>query len=116
MRQEELHGSQIARPLVNLSRLCSAHRVRAVRRTIATGALNPSMDDARVSACREVRLLPEAAREQVLIPSATDAGQSISDSALGLRDDLEVNRSARLLLHHRRSIPELSRLRFWRWI
>jgi hypothetical protein len=52
MSKEELYGSQIAYLLVNLSRLCSAHRVRAVRRTIETGALNPSMDDARVLACR----------------------------------------------------------------
>jgi hypothetical protein len=59
MSEEELYGSQVARFLVNLSRLGAAHRVRAVRRTIETGALNRSMDDARVLACREVRLLPE---------------------------------------------------------
>jgi hypothetical protein len=33
--------------------------VRAVRRTIEAGALNPPMNDARVLACREVRLLRE---------------------------------------------------------
>jgi hypothetical protein len=61
--EEELYGSQVARLLINLSRLCSAHRVRAVRRMIETGALNPSMDDARVLASRQVRLLLETAGE-----------------------------------------------------
>ena len=61
--EEELYGSQVARFLINLSRLCSAHRVRAVRRMIETGALNPSMDDARVLASRQVRLLLETAGE-----------------------------------------------------
>jgi hypothetical protein len=72
MPEEELYGSQVARLLVNLSWLCPAHRVRAVRRTIETGALNPSMDNSRVLACRQVRSLLETARKQVLTSSATE--------------------------------------------
>jgi len=106
MSEEELYGSQVARLLVNLSRLCSAHRVRAVRRTIEAGALNPPMNDARVLACREVRLLPETARKQALTPSATKAGQPIFDSAPGLLGDFELNRLACLLLDYRRSIAD----------
>jgi len=109
MSEKESYGSEVARLFVNLSRLCTAHRVCAVRGTNETSAPSPSMDDAHVLSCREVRLLPEAAREQVLTPSATDAGQPISNSASGLASDFEPNRSAGLLLlDHRRSIPNPS--------
>jgi hypothetical protein len=104
MSEEELYGSQVPRLLVNLRRLGAAHRVRPVCRSIETGALNPSMDDAGVPACREVRVLPEAAREQILSPYATETGRPISDSASGLLGDFETNRSAHLLLDYRCSI------------
>jgi hypothetical protein len=64
------------------------------------------MDDARVLACRQMRLPLETAREQVLTSSATGLGQPISDSASGLLGDFELNRSARLLLDYRRSIAD----------
>jgi hypothetical protein len=51
------------------------------------------MDDARVQACREVRVLPDAAGKQVLTSSATEVGQPTSDSASGLLGDFELNRS-----------------------
>jgi hypothetical protein len=104
MSEEELYGSQVPRLLINLRRLGATHRVRAIRRTIETGTLNPSMDDARVLACREMRLLAETAREEVLTPYPTETGQPISDSASGLLGDFELNRSARLFLDYRRSI------------
>jgi hypothetical protein len=107
MSEEELYGSQVACLLVNLSRLGAAHRMRAVRRSIKTGTLNPSVDDTRVLASREVRLLPGTARKQVLTPYAT-TGQPISYSASGLLGDFELNWSARLLLDYRRSIANPS--------
>jgi hypothetical protein len=96
MAKEELYGSQFTRLLVNLSRLCPAHRVRAVRRTIEPGAPNPLIDDARVLACRVVRLRAETAREQVRTSCGAEVGQPIFDSASGLLGDFELNRSARL--------------------
>jgi hypothetical protein len=56
--------------------------VRAVGRTIEPGAPNPLLDDARVLACREVRLRAETAREQVPTSCGTEVGQPIFDSAL----------------------------------
>jgi hypothetical protein len=64
------------------------------------------MNDARVLACREVRLISEAAREQILAACGTEAGQPMSDGAPGLLGDLELNRPAGLLLDHHRSIPD----------
>ena len=63
--EQQLHGSQVAGLSINLSRLRSAQRMRAVSRTIKTGALHPSMNDAGVLSRREMRLLPKAARKQV---------------------------------------------------
>ena len=93
MAKQQLHCSQIAGLLVNLCGLRSAQRVRAICRAIESGALNPSVDDARVLARREVELVPETAREQVLTPSAIETRQAIFDSASGLLGDFELNRS-----------------------
>jgi hypothetical protein len=83
MAKEELYGPQVTRLFVKLSRLCPAHRVRAVRRTIEPGAPNPLIDDARVLSCREVRLRAEPAREQEPTSCGTEIGQPVFDSASG---------------------------------
>jgi len=54
----------------------------AVNRTIETGALSPSMDDARVLARRKVPFPPETAGEQI---SALPASNSASHSPMPLR-------------------------------
>ena len=102
--EQQLHCSQIAGLLVNLCRLRSAQRMRAICRAIEPGAVRPSMDDAGVLPRRQVRLSPQTAWEQILSPCATETGQPISDSASGLLGNFELNRSARLLLDYRRSI------------
>jgi hypothetical protein len=81
--------------------------MRAVRRTIKTGALNPSMDDAGVLPRREMRLLPKTAREQVSTSAGVEAGQPLADRAPGLLGDLELNRPGGLLLDHGRTIANL---------
>src|SRR6516165_8531289 len=101
---EQQHCSQIAGLLVNLCRLRSAQRMRAICRAIEPGAVRPSMDDAGVLPRRQVRLSPQTAWEQILSPCATETGQPISDSASGLLGDFELNRSARLLLDYHGSI------------
>jgi len=87
--EQQLHGPQVAGLSINLSRFRLAHRVRAIRRTIKPGPLNPSMDDARVLACRDVRLLPETAREQVSVLAGTHGGQPLADCPARLLGDLE---------------------------
>jgi hypothetical protein len=82
--EQQLHRSQVARLSVNLSRLGSAQRMRAVRRTIKTGALNPSMDDESVLPRREMRLVPETAWEQVSTVRGVESGQPLADRAPGL--------------------------------
>jgi len=102
--EQQLYGSQVANLLVNLSWCCPAHRVPAVCRTIETGALYPSMDDAGKLPRREMRLLPETAREQVSTPAGIEGGQPLAESTPGLPGDLELHRPGGLLLNHGRSI------------
>jgi len=72
--EQQLYGSQVAGLPVNLCRLRSAQRMRAVRRTIETGAFYPSTDDAGILPRREMPLLPETAREQVSTPVGIEGG------------------------------------------
>src|SRR5215472_4866182 len=102
--EEQLHGSQVTGLPINLSRLRSAQRMRAVGRTIKTGALHPSMDDAGVLPRREMRPLLKTAREQVSTPAGVESGQPLTDRAPGLLGDLKLNRPPGLLLDHGRAI------------
>ena len=78
--------------------------MRAVGRTINTGALHPSMDDAGVLSCRVMRPLPKTAREQVSAAVGVEIGQPVADRAPSLLADLKLNRPPGLLLDHGRSI------------
>jgi hypothetical protein len=62
------------------------------------------MDDAGVLSCREMRLLPKTAREQVSTAVGVESGQPVADRAPGLLGDLKLNRPPGLLLDHGRSI------------
>jgi len=75
MSQQELNGPEVARLLVNLCSLCPPHRMRAIRRAIEPGALDPGMDDPTILSCRQMRLYQEAAREEVLSIPASDLGK-----------------------------------------
>src|SRR5439155_21479359 len=85
--------------LVNLGRLRPPHRVRPVGGAVKPGALDPGMDDARILSYREVRLRPEAAREEVLSIPRLDLGKPGSDRGSGLFGDFELDRPARLFLN-----------------
>jgi hypothetical protein len=64
------------------------------------------MDDAGVLPRREMRLLPETAREQVPTRASVEGGQPVADRTPGLLGDLELHRPAGLLLNHGRSIAD----------
>src|SRR6266496_872446 len=87
MPEEQLDGSQVARLLVDLRSLRPPHRMRAVGGAIEPGALDPGMDDPRILARQQVRLLPEAAREEVLTIPRIDAGQPALDRGSRLFGD-----------------------------
>jgi hypothetical protein len=53
MPEQELHGTQVPRLLVDLRRFRPPHRVRAVCGTIEFGTLDPGMDDPQVLSRRE---------------------------------------------------------------
>jgi hypothetical protein len=69
--EQQLNCSQVAGLLVNLCRLRSAQRMRAICRAIEPGAVRPSMDDAGVLPRRQVRLSPETTREQLSTQDST---------------------------------------------
>src|SRR5271169_6211240 len=76
----------------------------AVNRTIETGALSPSMDDARVLARRKVPFPPGNSWGTNIGPPGLELGEPLADAAPGLLGDLELHRSARLFLDHNRSV------------
>ena len=45
MAEQDLHGPQVLRALIDQRGLCSPHRVRAVDRRIETDGCNPLMDN-----------------------------------------------------------------------
>jgi hypothetical protein len=67
-------------------------------------ALHPSVDDTGVLARRELRRLPETAREQIPAPAGVEGDQPLADRGAGLLGDLELHRPAGLFLDHRRAI------------
>ena len=72
--------------------------MRAVGGAVEPGTLDPGMDDPRILPGREVRLRPEAAREEVPSIPGLDLGKPGSDRGSGLFGDFELNRPARLFL------------------
>jgi hypothetical protein len=102
--EQQLNRSQVAGLSVNLSSLRSAQRVCAVRRTIEAGALDPTMDDAGVLPCREMRPQPETAWKQVSTSTSVKGSQPLADRAPGLFCDLELHRPAGFFLDHGRSL------------
>jgi hypothetical protein len=45
MAEQDLHGPQVLRALIDQRGLCSPHRVRAIYRRIEADGGNPLMDD-----------------------------------------------------------------------
>src|SRR6202795_3335616 len=99
MPEQQLNRPQVPRLLVDLGRLRPAHRVGAVGRAVEPGTLDPGMDDPRILPGREVRLRPEAAREEVPSIPGLDLGKPGSDRGSGLFGNFELNRPARLFLN-----------------
>jgi hypothetical protein len=102
--KQQLHCPQIAGLLVNLFRLRSAQRVRAVCRAIEPGAVRPSVDDAGVLPRRQVWLSPETAWEQKSARASVEGGELLAASSAGLLGDFELHRPASLLLNDGRAI------------
>src|ERR1700751_2887154 len=80
--------------------------MRAVGRAIQPGTLDPAMNDQGVLPRRQVRLPPEAAREEVPLLPAGYLGKPGVDRRSGLLGDLELNRPARLLLNNRSAVSD----------
>jgi hypothetical protein len=78
--------------------------MRAVRRTIETGARHPSMEDTGILPPGDMRLLPEPAQEQISAPPGLEFGEPLTDGAPSLLGNLELHRSARLFLDYSRSV------------
>jgi hypothetical protein len=97
--EEQLDGSQVAGLLVDLGRLRSPHRMRAIGGAVEPGALDPGMDDPRILPGRQVRLRPEAAREEVLSFVGFDLRKLGTARCSGLFGNFELDRSAGLLLN-----------------
>ena len=103
---QKLHCSQIAGLLVNLRRLRSAQRMRAICRAIEPGAIRPSMDDPGILPRRQVWLSPQTAWEQISALASVEGGEPLADSSTGLLGNLELYRPASLLLNDGRAIPD----------
>jgi hypothetical protein len=72
--------------------------MRAIGGAVKPGALDPGVDNSCILSCREVRVRPEAAREEILAVFRVDLRKPGLDRGAGLLGDLELNRPACLLL------------------
>src|SRR6266702_8304516 len=73
--------------------------MRTVSGAVKPGALDPGMDDPRILPGRDMRLPPEAAREEMSPISGLDLWKPGSDRGSGLFGNFELNRPARLFLN-----------------
>src|SRR5271165_1578563 len=108
MSEKQLDRSQIAGLPVDLRRLCAAYRVRAVGGTVHPGALDPAVNDARVLASRQMGLVVDAAREDVGASICRAHVQPVLQRGSGLFRDLELNRTAGLMLDNRRPVSHVT--------
>src|SRR5205823_12895225 len=103
---KQLHGSQVARFLVDLCRLGPSQRMRAIGRAIKPSARDPRMDDPGILPGRQVRLRSDPAGKKVPVVPASNVGKPRLDSGSGLLGDLELHRPARLLLNDGRAVTD----------
>jgi hypothetical protein len=103
--EEQLDRPQVARLLIDLGRVRSAHRM-CVSGAVEPGALDPAMDDPRILP-GEVRLRPEAAGEEVpSVICGLDLEKPVLDRGSGLFGNFELDRSAGLLLNDRGTVSD----------
>jgi hypothetical protein len=104
MCEKQLDRSEIASLAVDLRRFGATHRMRAEGRVVHPGALNPAMHDAGVLAGGDMRLIVDAARKDLKASICRARIQPVLQRTPGLFRDLELNRTAGLVLDDRCSI------------
>src|SRR5215813_3905574 len=97
--EKQLHGSQVARFLIDLCRLGPSHRMRAIGRAVKPSARDPSMDDPGILPGRQVWLRSDSAGKEIPVVPVSNVGKPRLDRGSGLLGDLELHRPARLLLN-----------------
>jgi hypothetical protein len=101
MSEKQLNCSQIAGLAVDLRRLGAAHRVHAIRAAVHPGTLDPTVHNARVLARRHVRLIVDSAWKYVGGSICGARFQQVFQRGAGLFRDLELDRTAGLVLDDR---------------
>src|SRR5215472_14322656 len=82
--------------------------MRAIGRAIKPSAHDPRMDDPRILPGRQVRLRSDPAGKEVVGAPASNVDKPRLDRGSGLLGDLELHRTARLLLNDGRAITNPS--------
>lgn len=108
MSEKQLNRPQITCLTVDLRRLGAAQRVRAIGAAVHSRARDPAMHDACVLARRKVRLILNPARKGVGASIRWSRVQPLLQRDAGLLHDLELNRSAGLVLDNSRSISHVA--------
>ena len=97
--EKQLHDSQVAPFLIYLCRLGPSHRMRAIGRAIKFSTRDPRMDDPGILPRRQVRRRSDPAGKEVPDVPVSSVGKPRLDRGSGLLGDLELHRTARLLLN-----------------
>jgi hypothetical protein len=98
MSEEQLDRSQIAGRTVDLRRLGTAHRMRAIGAAVHPGTLDPALYDAGVLAGCPMRLIVDSARKNVGASIDRSQVQPVLQRCARLLGDLELHRTASLVL------------------
>ena len=92
MAEQDLHGPQIAGPLVDERDLGPAQAVGAVRRSAKPDRLDPFADEAGILAGAEVLACPCPAGKDVVIGRAASVDEPGEQAVAGLLRQLELDR------------------------
>lgn len=98
MSEEQLDRSQIAGLTVDLRRLGTAHRMRAIGAAVRPGALDPALHDTGVLAGCHMRLIVDSARKNVGASIDRSQVQPVLQRCARLLGDLELHWTASLVL------------------
>ena len=103
MAEQDLHGAQVARLLVDNGSLGSAQRVRPVVLTAQSNPSYPLVNEAGILPGADVIGVVNPAREDEVVERTSSAFEPCMDAATGRLEELELNRSTGLLLNDDRS-------------
>lgn len=106
MAEQDLHGAKIACGFVDQRRLGPSHRVRAILASVEADRRDPFIDEARILPCAQMTEVIDPAWEYEVAYRPAAPIKPCFEALACLGHDLELHRTAGLLLDDRRAIAK----------